>query len=333
MDGSFQTPEKATDFHNPVHYRKSSDKDHNTNFDAPSQPAGNLAAQRLLRSGAIQPKLAINQPGDVHEQEADRIAEEILRMPEAALQRTCAACKTGVSSCANCQEETSFAQRKANRGDHSQRVDSASDNLVAGLGSGRPLDAVTCGFFESRFGADLSDVRIHTDRGAADSAQSIDALAYTLGRDLVFAPGRYTPETTEGRRLIAHELAHVLQQNPGVIQRYVAAQGTSQANPCAGWEKDPESFSIHVARYFVATQVNPALATKPVSVTCETDHDCKVTFGDDLIIDVYWYKDSRRAGAGRWTDQGRQFCAYDYSCDPQGQMILSIVKCYGTPKP
>ena len=153
MDGSFQTPEKATDFHNPVHYRKSSDKDHNTNFDAPSQPAGNLAAQRLLRSGAIQPKLAINQPGDVHEQEADRIAEEILRMPEAALQRTCAACKTGVSSCANCQEETSFAQRKANRGDHSQRVDSASDNLVAGLGSGRPLDAVICGFFESRFGA------------------------------------------------------------------------------------------------------------------------------------------------------------------------------------
>ena len=62
MDGSFQTPEKATDFHNRVHYRKSSDKDHNTNFDAPSQPAGNLAIQRLLRSGVIQPKLpSVNQ--------------------------------------------------------------------------------------------------------------------------------------------------------------------------------------------------------------------------------------------------------------------------------
>ena len=89
----FKRRRRLPSFHNRVHYRKSSDKDHNTNFDAPSQPAGNLATQRLLRSGVIQPKLAISQPDDVHEQEADRMAEQVMRMPKPTLQRTCAGCE------------------------------------------------------------------------------------------------------------------------------------------------------------------------------------------------------------------------------------------------
>ena len=103
MDGAFQTEEKAAELHNRVHYRKSSDKDHNTNFDAPSQPAGNLATQRLFRSGVIQPKLAISQPGDVHEEEADRIAEEIMRMPELGLDGACAGCESGATPCPACE--------------------------------------------------------------------------------------------------------------------------------------------------------------------------------------------------------------------------------------
>ena len=91
MDGSFQTVEKAAELHNRVHYRKSSDKDHNINFDTPSQPAGNLAVQRLLRSGVIRLKLAISQPGDVHEEEADRIADQVMRTPEPAPKQTCQA--------------------------------------------------------------------------------------------------------------------------------------------------------------------------------------------------------------------------------------------------
>ena len=212
-------------------------------------------------------------------------------------------------------------------------MNSAGDNFVGHIGSGRPLDSGTRAFFESRFGADFTHVRVHADSEAADSARSANALAYTLGRDLVFAPGQYTPGTTDGRRLIAHELAHVLQQKEGVVQRYATGQQTSQLDPCAGWENDPESFSIHVVRHFVRTEVNPALANKPVSVTCESDHDCKVTFSDDLVIDVHWYKSTRRVGAGRWTDQGRQFCAYEYSCSSNGQLNLSTIKCYGTPKP
>ena len=331
MEASFLTLEKNAD-HRHFPGRKSANKDHQISYNPPIQPAGNLATQRLLRSGVIRPQLAVSQPGDTYEQEADQIADHVMRMPEPGLYRSCASCESG-AMCSSCKDNNSSLQRKAGQENSSPANSHSAVNFVSGFGPGRPLDPAVRGFFEKRLGADLTNVRVHADNQAAESAQSIHALAYTLGRDVVFAHGQYAPETTEGRRLIAHELAHVLQQKEGLIQRYETGQRGPAAGSCAGWEQDPESFSIHVARHFVATQVNPALAGKAVSVTCESDHDCKVTFGDDLIIDVYWYKSTRRVGAGRWTDQGRQFCAYDYSCDSSGQMILSVVKCYGTPQP
>jgi hypothetical protein len=253
-------------------------------------------------------------------------------MPEPGRYRSCASCESG-ATCSSCKDKNSSLQRKAGQENSSPANSHSAENFVSGFGPGRPLDPAVRGFFEKRLGADLINVRVHTNNDAAESAQSINALAYTHGHDVVFAHGQYAPDTREGRRMIAHELAHVLQQKEGLIQRYESGQRGAAAGSCAGWEQDPESFSIHVARHFVATQVNPALAGKAVSVTCETDHDCKVTFGGDLIIDVYWYKSIRRVGAGRSTDQGRQFCAFDYSCDSSGQMILSGVKCHGTPKP
>jgi hypothetical protein len=331
MDGAYPIVEKLSS-HNRDCRRKQTNRAHDSAF-ASTQPAGNLATQRLLRSGVIRPQLAVSQPGDSYEQEADRVADHVMGMTEPTVQLTCAACKTGATTCPSCQKKNSLLQRKAGQGNSSPEKHHSTEDFISGFGAGRLLDSGTRDFFEQRFAADLTNVRVHVDNHAAELAQSINALAYTLGRDVVFAPGQYAPETYQGRRLIAHELAHVLQQNHGVIQRFVTGRGTSQSNSCSGWEQDPESFSIHVARHFVATQVNPALAGKPRSVTCESDHDCKVTFGDDLVIDVYWNKDTRRVGAGRWTDQGRQFCAFDYSCDSTGQLILSVVKCYGTPKP
>lgn len=78
---------------------------------------------------------------------------------------------------------------------------------------GQPLDAETRTFFEPRFGHDFSQVRVHTDAKAATSAKSVNALAYTVGRDVVFGTGHYQPWTGEGRGLLAHELAHVAQQS------------------------------------------------------------------------------------------------------------------------
>src|SRR5205085_6003987 len=78
---------------------------------------------------------------------------------------------------------------------------------------GRPLDAAERSLMEARFGHDFSRVRVHTDARAAESAQSVNALAYTVGRNVVFATGQYRPATSPGRQLLAHELVHTIQQS------------------------------------------------------------------------------------------------------------------------
>src|SRR5262249_8882606 len=77
---------------------------------------------------------------------------------------------------------------------------------------GQPIDPNVCAFMESRFGHNFSQVRVHADSRASDSARAVNASAYTVGRDVFFQAGRYRPETEAGRRLLAHELTHVVQQ-------------------------------------------------------------------------------------------------------------------------
>lgn len=89
---------------------------------------------------------------------------------------------------------------------------SAGPRSLADTGRGRPLDPVTRAFAEPLFGQDFSQVRVHTDEQAAQSARSLGALAYTVGRDIVFGGNQYQPQGSAGRSLIAHELAHVVQQ-------------------------------------------------------------------------------------------------------------------------
>jgi hypothetical protein len=91
--------------------------------------------------------------------------------------------------------------------------------------SGQPLDAATRAFMEPRFGHDFSQVRIHTDARAAESARAVNALAYTVGQDVVFAVNRYSPCTADGQKLLAHELVHTMQQTSGSVQ---CATGVSQ---------------------------------------------------------------------------------------------------------
>lgn len=86
---------------------------------------------------------------------------------------------------------------------------------VADGGSGQPLDAPTRAFMEARFGRGFGQVRVHTDHRAAESAQAVQARAYTLGRNIAFAEGEYRPHAAEGRRLLAHELTHVVHQTGG----------------------------------------------------------------------------------------------------------------------
>jgi len=158
----------------------------------------------------IQTKLAINKPGDEYEREADRISEQVMRMPEPPLQQPG-------------QEHERLQTKHIGSGDLGERTVPPIVHEVLGS-PGRPLDPAARAFTESRFGHDFSQVRLHTDTKAAESARAVNSLAYTVGQHVVFGTGRYAPGTTEGGRLLAHELTHVVQQT-GVLQRQQTPAG------------------------------------------------------------------------------------------------------------
>lgn len=172
-----------------------------------------IFAPQLVR---IQRKLAINKPGDEYEQQADRVADHVTRAAEPQIQRACA-CGGSCSKCSGEEESHSASML--------QRYPSASGDLTEApplvsevlRSPGRPLDRSTNSFMESRFGYDFSQVRVHTDSRAASSAKAIDARAYTVGTHVVFAKDQFEPSSSGGRRLLAHELTHVLQQTPAHV--------------------------------------------------------------------------------------------------------------------
>jgi len=166
----------------------------------------------------LQPKLALGHPGDPYEQEADRVADQVMRMPEPVVQRQCAACDAGGSLCQACEKEQITVSRKAQDGTGGD----APPSIHLALSSpGQPLPASTRAFFEPRFRQDFSQVRVHADREAQQSARDVNALAYTVGSHVVFGDGRYAPETPDGQRLLAHELTHVVQQGVGGVDAMI----------------------------------------------------------------------------------------------------------------
>jgi hypothetical protein len=278
---------------------------------AANGPAAETPGQRFDRM-AVRAKLAVSEPGDAVEREADAVAEKVMRSPEPAaapgrqpaggqpLQRKAAEQPTagasrpaapqaggsqparsaplqrkaaeqpgaGVSKPATGQAsgtrpagtaplqrkaaETPAAgasnhpaqpatrpagqggaapaaagkpplQRKADGGsaaqDAAKGAPDSTEVIIARLGPGEAIDPDTLAFFERRLGYDLGHVRIHTDAAAALSAAQIQARAFTYGNHVAFAAGQYQPQTEQGKRLIAHELAHVLQQTGGRISR------------------------------------------------------------------------------------------------------------------
>jgi len=128
------------------------------------------------------------------------------------VQRSCACNASGgdESTCPECARKNGVLERKAQDGRAVASIPAVVQTVLQS--AGQPLANHERGFMESRFGRDFSSVRVHTGAAAAQSAQAIDAAAYTLGDNIVFGAGRYAPSTAGGRRLLAHELAHVAQQ-------------------------------------------------------------------------------------------------------------------------
>jgi hypothetical protein len=152
---------------------------------------------------SLQTKLRVNEPGDGYEQEAERVADRVVLMPASE-----------ESENSSTRLTTPLVQRRT-----------TTETRTTGLGEaplivhdvlyspGQPLDTATRAFFEPRFGHNFENVRVHFDAKATESAHAVNALAYTVGQDVVFGPGKYAPQAASGQRLLAHELSHVMQQN------------------------------------------------------------------------------------------------------------------------
>ena len=168
---------------------------------------GNQAVGRLIKSGALQAKLRIGQPGDKYEQEADRVAEQVMA----------ASAHSAASSV------PPRIQRFA--GQPAGQADAAPASVDHALASpGMPLEPALRQDMQQRFGYDFSGVRVHSGADAGQSAREVNAYAYTVGHDIAFGAGRFAPGTHEGRRLLAHEFTHVVQQKSGVVQKGGTAQ-------------------------------------------------------------------------------------------------------------
>lgn len=173
-------------------------------------------------AGTPQSKLAIGSVDGPLEHEAERVADQVMRMPEPGL-------PSGASP-----ERLQMKPALANAG-----AGEAPTAVHAALrGAGRPLDSATRAFFEPRYGHSFADVRVHDDSLASRSAEALGARAYAVGRDIVFGASEYQPGSERGDRLLAHELAHVVQQSNGmngaVVQRDAKVGNQGQPGPVAG---------------------------------------------------------------------------------------------------
>ena len=159
-----------------------------------SRPAPSPAATSGPSYARIQPKLAVSTPAEGCEQEAERIADGVMHMPDS--ERPSALASSGAVVLGGRPADTA--------------VPPLVDEVLRS--PGQPLDASTHTFMASRFGHDFSRVRVHADSRASEAAEAVRAMAFTGGHDIVFGAGQYRPETAAGKRLLAHELAHVVQQ-------------------------------------------------------------------------------------------------------------------------
>jgi len=253
-----------------------SESGYHSNHDFSSIPV------RLNLHNRIQAKLKIGRPDDKYEQEADRVAEQVMRMSEPRLsspadysslpnsaiprgktiQRVCVSCSAEykkaedenrpvqpLNLCPKCQVQgqellqtkpiTSLIQAKTSTNVAPEVTPSISSGIQSLQGGGRPLSVPERSFFEPRFGADFSNVRIHNDTRAASVTRSVNARAFTLGHNVVFGAGEYSPDASSGRKLLAHELTHVLQQSSGQARqvqrscsRNILAEGTCEHLAC-----------------------------------------------------------------------------------------------------
>jgi len=245
----------------------------------PDRPDGGQARPQLRvppAAAVVQAKLVVSQVDDPLERAADSTAGQVMRMPdpaalsaggEAIVQHECQACQEGRSEACEkgksgvCEKKETdhpkeLALARAHDAPAFDAAAAAKDAQEVVSRPGRALEPSMRDFFEPRFGRDFSGVRVHADPRAAASARALGARAYTFGADIVFGPGRYQPGTEPGRRLLAHELAHVRQQGgapqsvrAGVVQRQPDA-GVAGTAPAPDSRVGTKAFNLILQHEF-----------------------------------------------------------------------------------
>ena len=218
---------------------------------------GNAHVSRLLDT-VVQPKLTVGAPNDIYEREAKHVASAVTRMPESATapkqvmrqappsisRRMCPTCQQELSRqaetgeparndklCPECRQRLqqpnggARMQAQATLGAAPQVTPEVEDHIAGSRGGGQPLPDSVRASMEPRFGQDFSAVRVHTGPDAGRAARSLNAQAFTTEQDIHFGEGRYQPDTEQGQRLLAHELAHVLQQDRSISPHTIRRVG------------------------------------------------------------------------------------------------------------
>lgn len=248
---------------------------------APKGKSGSCSSSSpALRS--VQRKVLVGPAGDHFEHEADRVANALegdhaptLQRLAPAVQRTCAACGGAGSevvqrTCAQCEGEEQL-QRKSEGSAGAEPALSA--RIDARRGAGAPLPGAARAHFEPRFGYDFGGVRIHTDGESAQLNRALGAAAFTIGRDIFFGAGRFQPQTSAGRRLLAHELTHTVQQGSASS----LASGALQLQRLAS----PRVQTMDDATFERISGVGPALTATPPTMSPVTGvHGVTFTVND-----------------------------------------------------
>lgn len=175
----------------------------------------------------LQTKLTVNEPGDIYEQEADRIADQVMIFPSHDAINGAPVKIQRFAGSASGQE---------------MAVPASVEQVLAS--PGQPLDSGLREEMEGRFGYDFSQVRVHTDRAAEQSARELNANAYTVGNNLVFGAGQIRPRSHEGQWLVAHELAHVIQQD--ALASVPRVQRQERRSDASAIEANDEEYSTRV---------------------------------------------------------------------------------------
>ena len=244
---------------------------------------GNQAMLRRLSRTTphLQCKLQIGAVNDPLEAEADRVADQVVRMSDPSV--SIATAPPQVSrKCAGCEEEE---DKKLHAKPSGAPLPGEAPPIVHDVlrSPGQPLDGQTRALLEPRFGADFADVRLHTDAPAAESAQAVGALAYAVGPDLVFASGAYAPASRAGQRLLAHELTHVMQNGHGgsgsTLRRDTPDAGAGPTDAGTGPAQPKPAICPAI------TPVCPPEYCKPFSSQQEAQQD-RDGKGESILIDI-----------------------------------------------